>query len=68
MRDVLTYLFVLLTAGAEVTLWVKNPMHIPATFVPARAFGLQVFQEQNSSMKPTVSPGQYVLVSGWPYL
>jgi signal peptidase I len=68
MRDVFTYGVVLLIAAAEAALWVGNPMHIPATFVPARAFGLQIFQELGSSMRPAVRPGQYVLVSAWPYL
>jgi signal peptidase I len=67
MKASVTYLFVLLIVASEVTLWVRNPMHIPAAFIPARACGLQLFQELDSSMKPTISPGHYVLVSAWPY-
>lgn len=60
-------LFILLIFAAEVALWVDNPMRIPKGFMPARAFGLQMFKEQDSSMKPAISPGQYVIVSAWPY-
>ena len=67
MRDVVTSLFILSLIAAEVTLWVKNPMHIPRGFMPARAFGVEMFQELDSSMKPAISPGQYVIVSSWPY-
>jgi signal peptidase I len=67
MRDLVTYLCVLLIVAGEAALWVENPMHVAPGFVPARAFGLQVFRELNASMEPTVRPGQYVLVSAWPY-
>lgn len=67
MRDVVTSFFILLIIAAEVTLWVENPMHIPRGFMPARAFGVEMFQELDSSMKPAISPGQYVIVSSWPY-
>ena len=42
-------------------------MRIPGAFVPARAFGLQVFQELDSSMEPTLHPGDHVIVSAWSY-
>jgi hypothetical protein len=42
-------------------------MHIPAGFIPERALGLEVFKEVDASMKPMISPGQYVLVSSWSY-
>lgn len=67
MRDVVTSLFILALIAAEVTLWVENPMHIPRGFMPARAFGVEMFQELDSSMKPAISPGEYVIVSSWPY-
>ena len=67
LQDVIASLLVLLVLGAEGVLWVRNPLHVPAAFIPARAFGLQVFKEADSSMKPTISRGQYVLVSAWSY-
>lgn len=67
LQDVVTALLVLGVLAAEGTLWVENPMHIPAGFLPARAFGLEAFKQVDSSMKPTISPGQYVLVSSWSY-
>ncbi|HJS91232.1 MAG TPA: signal peptidase I [Steroidobacteraceae bacterium] len=67
MRDVITAMFILLIIAAEVTLWAENPMHIPRGFMPARAFGVEMFQELDSSMKPAISPGEYVIVSSWPY-
>lgn len=67
MRDILTIVLVMLLAAAEVVLWRSNPMHIPATFVPARAFGVQVFQQMDSSMEPAVPAGKHVLVSAWAY-
>jgi signal peptidase I len=59
--------FVLLMLMAEAALWVRNPMHIPVAFMPARAFGLQVFRELDASMEPTISPRQHVVVSAWAY-
>lgn len=67
LKDVLTALPVLGLLAVEGALWVENPLHIPAGFMPARAFGLEVFKEVDSSMKPTISPGEYVLVSSWSY-
>lgn len=67
MRDVFTIACLLLIVGLEVALWVDNPMHIPATFVPARAIGLQVFQQLDASMEPKLPPGDHVVVSAWPY-
>lgn len=67
MKDVVTCVLLLLLVAAEVTLWVANPMHISAAFLPARAFGLQAFKELDSSMKPGISPGQYIIVSAWSY-
>jgi signal peptidase I len=67
MRDVVTSLFILLIIAAEVALWVENPMHIPRGFMTARAFGLEMFQELDSSMTPAISPRQYVIVSAWSY-
>lgn len=67
MRDFVTLFILLLIVGAEGALWVENPMHVPAAFMPARATGLQLFHEMDSSMKPAISPGQYVLVSAWSY-
>lgn len=67
LKDVLTALLVLGLLAAEGTLWVENPMHIPAGFMPARAFGFEAFKEVDTSMKPAISPGRYVLVSSWSY-
>lgn len=67
MRDIFTIAFVVLLVAVEVVLWRSNPMHIPVTFVPARAFGVQVFQQMDSSMEPAVPAGEHVLVSAWPY-
>lgn len=67
MKDVVTILLVLLVVATDVTLWIRNPMHVPAGFAPARAFGFQVFRESDSSMTPTISPGQHVVVSTWAY-
>lgn len=67
LKDIVTSLLVLLILVADGMLWVENPLHVPAGFIPARAFGLQVFKEVDSSMKPMISPGQYVLVSAWSY-
>lgn len=67
LKDVATAMLILGILAAEGALWVENPMHVPAGFMPARAFGLEAFKEVDTSMKPTVSPGQYVLVSSWAY-
>jgi signal peptidase I len=67
MRDWITGLLILLILLSEATFWAVNPMRIPPAFLPARAFGLQVFRELDSSMKPTISPRQRILVSAWPY-
>jgi signal peptidase I len=58
---------VVLLIGLEATLWAANPMHIPAAFLPARAFGLQLFREPGPAMEPTLPADQQVLVSSWPY-
>jgi signal peptidase I len=67
MKPVLTLLVLAFVIGLEVTLWVMNPMHIPATFLPARAFGLQLFREPGPAMEPALLADQRVLVSSWPY-
>jgi signal peptidase I len=67
MRDTFTIAFVVVLVAAEVAFWGSNPLHIPASFVPARAFGVQLFQQMDSSMEPTVPAGERVLVSAWPY-
>jgi signal peptidase I len=66
-RPVLTLLVLALLIGLEVSLWVTNPMHIPRSFLPARAFGLQLFREPGPAMEPTVLADQQVLVSSWAY-
>jgi signal peptidase I len=67
MRDTFSIVFVLLLIAVESTFWVRNPMHIPASFVPARAFGIQLFQQLDSSMEPMVPAGERILVSSWTY-
>lgn len=67
LKDIATALLILGILAAEGALWVENPLHVPAGFLPARAFGLEVFKEVDSSMTPAISPGQYVLVSSWSY-
>jgi signal peptidase I len=67
MKPVLTLLMLALVIGLEVTLCAANPMHIPDAFLPARAFGLQLFREPGPAMEPTVLTDQQVLVSSWPY-
>jgi signal peptidase I len=68
MKDLLTALiFLLALAGIEGALWLRNPLQIPNGFLPARAFGLQVFEELDGSMEPAVPTGHHVLVSAWPY-
>lgn len=67
MKPVLTLLVLALVIGLEVTLWVTNPMHIPGSFLPARAFGLQLFREPGPAMEPTVQADQQVLITSWPY-
>ncbi len=68
MKDLLTALvFLLALAGIEGVLWMRNPLRIPDGFLPARAFGLQVFEELDGSMEPAVPTGHHVLVSAWPY-
>lgn len=67
MRDLLSVLLILLLLGLEVALWVVNPLHIPPAFVPARALGVQIFQQMDASMEPTVPEGEHVLVSAWAY-
>ncbi len=67
MRHLLTLLVVALLIGLEFTLWLTNPMHIPTTFLPARAFGVQLFREPGPAMEPTVPADQHVLVSSWAY-
>ena len=67
MKPVLTLLALALVIGLEVVLWVTNPMHIPNSFLPARAFGLQLFREPGPAMQPTVRADQRVLVASWPY-
>ncbi|HTX06656.1 MAG TPA: hypothetical protein VMD06_12600 [Steroidobacteraceae bacterium] len=36
---------------------IDNPMRIPKGFMAARAFGLQMFKEQDASMKPACDAG-----------
>lgn len=68
MKDLLTALALLLAlGGGEGALWMRNPLHVPPGFRPARACGFQVFEELDSSMEPAVSEGHHVLVSAWPY-
>jgi signal peptidase I len=67
MRDLFTSVLIVLLVALEITFWRVNPMHIPATFVPARAFGVQVFQQMDSSMEPIVPAGAHVPVVSWPY-
>jgi signal peptidase I len=67
MKPVLTLIMLALLIGLEAFLWVTNPMHIPAMFVPERAFGLQLFREPGPAMEPTLPADQRVLVSFWPY-
>jgi len=67
MRDVITLPVIALVIGIEIFVWVRNPMHVPSAFLPARAFGLQVFQELGPSMEPAVSSGHHLLVSSWSY-
>jgi len=67
MRDKFSIVLVLLLIALESAFWVSNPMHIPAAFVPARAFGVQLFQQLDASMAPTVPAGAHVLMSAWPY-
>jgi signal peptidase I len=68
MKDAITAAFVLLLLGSEAALWVDNPMHIPASFVPARLVGFQLFTEQGTTMEPAIPAGRHVLVVAWPYL
>lgn len=65
--DRLVLLFLVLLLGSEAALWIRNPMHIPEHFLPARALGLQLFQEVGPAMEPAVASGRYVLVSSWSY-
>jgi signal peptidase I len=67
MKPALTLSAVALVIGLEVALWVTNPMHIPSSFLPARAFGLQLFREPGPAMEPSVLADQRVLVASWPY-
>jgi signal peptidase I len=67
VKDVITFVVLLLIVGSEALLWTRNPMHIPAGYFPARAFGLQVFQEPGASMEPAVPTGHHVLISSWAY-
>lgn len=67
MRDLFTVLLILALIGVEAALWITNPLHIPAAFVPARALGVQVFQEMDGSMEPALAAGEHVLVSSWAY-
>jgi len=67
MRNFVILLLLLLLVTAEATLWVRNPMNIPAAFVTARAFGFQFFKETGPSMEPAILADQQVLVSTWAY-
>jgi signal peptidase I len=67
MKDLFGASLIALLFLAEGCLWVGNPMHIPAAFITARAFGLQLFQEPGDAMAPAVSAGRHVLVSSWAY-
>jgi signal peptidase I len=67
MKNLVVLLLLLLLVAAEATLWVRNPMEIPATFFPARAFGFQLFKEAGPSMEPAILPDHQVLVSTWSY-
>jgi signal peptidase I len=67
MKPVLTLLALALVAAVEVALWVINPMHIPGSFLPARAVGLQLFREPGPAMEPTLLADQRVLIASWPY-
>jgi signal peptidase I len=68
--NVLNIVWLVLAAvliGGEVTLWAVNPLGVPASFLPARALGLQLFRAQGPAMEPAVAEGQRVLVSSWSY-
>ncbi|HEY6457233.1 MAG TPA: signal peptidase I [Steroidobacteraceae bacterium] len=67
MKPLPTMITLALLIGLEATMWVTNPMHIPASFAPTRALGLQLFREPGPAMEPTLAPDQQVLVSFWPY-
>ena len=67
MRALLLMLVLLALAGAEASLWLFNPLHIPPNFVPARALGLEIFKERTAAMEPLVATGDTVLISSWPY-
>ena len=54
MKPVLTLMTLTLVIGLEVAVWLTNPLHIPSTFVPARAFCLQLFREPGPAMEPTL--------------
>jgi signal peptidase I len=67
MRNFLVLLLLLFLVAAEAGLWIFNPMRIPANFLTARAFGLQLFKETGPSMEPAIPPDHQVLVSTWSY-
>ncbi|MGC1459763.1 MAG: signal peptidase I [Steroidobacteraceae bacterium] len=65
--NVLTLVLLVALIGGEVTLWAVNPLGVPASFLPARAVGLQLFRAQGPAMEPAVPEGERVLVSAWSY-
>ena len=67
LANILTLLLIVALLGGEAALWLFNPLHVPGTFIPARALGLQLFHAQGPAMQPAVDQGQSVLVSAWSY-
>jgi signal peptidase I len=53
---------------AEAITFVQNPFNAPASQLPLRLFGLQIFKGSDATMAPAVAEGKYMVASAWRYL
>ena len=67
MRHIVTLVLLLVIVGAEAAMWVVNPLHVPEAFLPARALGVQMFDEPGTAMQPGLAAGRSIIVSSWAY-
>ncbi|HTY92924.1 MAG TPA: S26 family signal peptidase, partial [Steroidobacteraceae bacterium] len=67
MRHIVTLVLLLVIVAAEAAMWVINPLHIPEAFLPARALGVQMFDEPGTAMQPGLPAGRSIIVSAWAY-
>lgn len=67
MKSLGVAIVLLLVLVADGFVFVTNPLHVPGDNLPARLLGLQLFQELDPSMEPTLLEKKSLLVSAWSY-